>query len=207
MPDMFEAAKTVSAQEAAERYMGVQPKQRGKYRMCRCPWHHDKTPSLAFFDDGMFKCFGCQAKGTSIEVAKLAFNLDRPAAALRICMDFGVTFDNEGTPSKKQIASRSRKASREELTAFDTEACAYLRAIERIVDLMEARERNAEDYSEDFKRALRERSAIKAVTNQLLDIFDRDDIDAGVALMNAYKSQRDKWKKIVSYVASMWVSE
>ena len=196
MPDLYETAKTVSSLEAFERYIGGQLRKKGKYTMCRCPWHPDKTPSLAFFEDGMFKCFGCGATGTSIDVARRAFHLDRKEAAMRVCLDFGMKYDNSAVPTQKQIASRSRKTHTEELTQFNIEVCEYLHALDKYLDAKEAEERDADAFSESFIRAVNQRNSIEALADRLVEIFEKDDIDAGVALMNAYKDQRKKWKKI-----------
>lgn len=29
----------------------------------KCPFHHDKTPSLQIYQDGSFYCFGCAKRG------------------------------------------------------------------------------------------------------------------------------------------------
>lgn len=35
----------------------------GRYKMIRCPFHDDSTPSFKLNDDNSFYCFGCEAKG------------------------------------------------------------------------------------------------------------------------------------------------
>jgi putative DNA primase/helicase len=37
-----------------------------RYKTC-CPFHDDRSPSCYIFDDGHFKCFGCEAYGDAIE--------------------------------------------------------------------------------------------------------------------------------------------
>lgn len=207
MANLFEAARTVSATEAAERYIGVQLKRTGRNMVCRCPWHKDKSPSLTFFPDGGFKCFGCQAKGTSIDVLILTFGIDARAAALRICADFGLHYENAQTPVQKRIALRSKNAIREDATIFDTELCAWLRTLDKIIDVMEAKERDANSFSEEFTRVLKEREAISYLADQMLEIFAKEDMDAAADLMNAYRTQRPKWKEVVRLWASRGTNE
>lgn len=38
----------------------------GRYVVC-CPFHNERTPSCVLFDDGGFKCFGCQARGDALD--------------------------------------------------------------------------------------------------------------------------------------------
>jgi len=47
--------------------LGPPAKQSGKVSHWNCPFHTDgKTPSLAVYTDGAFKCFGCGASGDAI---------------------------------------------------------------------------------------------------------------------------------------------
>ena len=94
---LYDAAKTVTALEAAERYAGVQVKRRGMKSWCRCPLPGhpgDNTPSCSFDDKGRFYCFGCGVGGTSIDMTMKLFDLTAKEAAVRICTDFGVEYDN-----------------------------------------------------------------------------------------------------------------
>lgn len=36
----------------------------------QCPFHDDRTPSFYFTDEGLYHCFGCDAKGNAITFAK-----------------------------------------------------------------------------------------------------------------------------------------
>ena len=59
---IFEAVKqSVTTRQAAERY-GIRVERNG---MCRCPFHHDDTPSMKL--DRRFYCFGCGATGDVID--------------------------------------------------------------------------------------------------------------------------------------------
>jgi len=37
---------------------------------CKCLWHQEDTPSLAFFENGTYKCFGCGAHGDVISLVR-----------------------------------------------------------------------------------------------------------------------------------------
>ena len=137
----------------------------------------------------------------------LTFGIDVQSAAIRICNDFGVKYDQVEGPSKQQTAARSKKAIREDATVFETEVCAWERTLDKIIDIMEADERYAVDFSERFKRAVNERNAIKALSNQLLEIFAKDDMDAAAALMSAYNDQRKKWVELVRYWSNRGLSK
>lgn len=41
-------------------------KEGGRWKVC-CPFHSERTPSCVLFDDGGFKCFGCQARGDALD--------------------------------------------------------------------------------------------------------------------------------------------
>ncbi len=90
---------------------------------------------------------------------------------------------------------------------FETEVCAWERTLDKIIDIMEADERYAVDFSERFNRAVNERNAIKALSNQLLEIFAKDDMDAAAALMSAYNDQRKKWVELVRYWSNRGLSK
>lgn len=66
MPDvameLFEAARRVSAADVA-RQEGIPLKRRGAREWACCPLHGEKTPSLCFYPDGRWYCFGCHEGG------------------------------------------------------------------------------------------------------------------------------------------------
>lgn len=37
----------------------------GRYKMIRCPFHDDSTPSFKLNDDNSFYCFGCDVQGNN----------------------------------------------------------------------------------------------------------------------------------------------
>ena len=54
------------------RLTGVEPNREGKIA---CPFHHDRTPSLQCYPDGMFCCFGCRQAGSIFDFAAALWGL------------------------------------------------------------------------------------------------------------------------------------
>lgn len=57
----------LAASTVAER-AGIPLKRRGGRQWAHCPFHGDKTPSMAFFENGRFYCFSCNAHGDAIDL-------------------------------------------------------------------------------------------------------------------------------------------
>jgi len=49
------------------RQSGIELKEHGTKHFGLCPFHADNDPSFYVFDDGHFKCFGCQEYGDSVD--------------------------------------------------------------------------------------------------------------------------------------------
>ena len=91
---LFEAAKTVHITDVWEKITGKKVKKTRKGAMVSCPFHNDRKPSMALYDDNnTFFCFGCHRQGSSIDLAMHLLNLDNKAAAIWICENFGVEYD------------------------------------------------------------------------------------------------------------------
>lgn len=102
----------VTSQQAALAY-GVEINRKG---FARCPFHSEKTPSLKFFPDGGFKCFGCGAHGSVIDFTMQLFGLGFRAAAMKLDYDFGLGLSGQ-KPSRRQrieTAKRIREAEEKE---------------------------------------------------------------------------------------------
>lgn len=76
-----------------------------KQVICRCPFplHVDKNPSFSVdTSNGLFHCFGCDAKGNAFTFVQDNFNLTFKNALLKIESDFNIKFDkapnNTATP-------------------------------------------------------------------------------------------------------------
>ena len=86
--NVFEAVKAnITARTVAEHY-GLKINRNG---MACCPFHEDKNPSLKIGE--RYYCFGCGEKGDAIDFVGKYFGLEPKDAALKICQDFGITYD------------------------------------------------------------------------------------------------------------------
>lgn len=193
---LYDAAKTVTALEAAERYAGVQVKRRGMKSWCRCPLPGhpgDNTPSCSFDDKGRFYCFGCGVGGTSIDMTMKLFDLTAREAAVRICTDFGVEYENT-RPTMKDKPKVTPAQADELLTRFDIAACGMLRYWEDAV----VRKQPApdDDPSEDFMKALNERNVMETICDRIQEARNTGDRKAGLELVEAYKADLPKWEII-----------
>jgi len=104
-PDAFARCReAVSAQAAAERY-GVEVR-RG---WARCPLHGEKTPSLRFYPDGHFYCFGCHRGGSAIDFTAALLGLQPLDALGRLDGDFGLGLMDTPPPDAEQLRLRQRR--------------------------------------------------------------------------------------------------
>lgn len=201
--NVFDAAKTITALEAAERYAGVQVKRGGGKLWCRCPLPGhttDNTPSCAFDDKGRFYCFGCNEGGTSIDMTMKLLDLTSREAAVRICTDFGVEYEN-AMPARKSRPKYTTAQVDELLTRFDTAACWMYRWYKDAV----IRKQPAPDDepSDDFMKMVHERNVMKSICDRMLEALNSGDREAGLELVEAYKADLPKWEKI----AAAWKKE
>lgn len=52
----------------------------GKFLICCCPIHKEKTPSFFIYQGNTFYCFGCHIGGDSIALTELLYDYDFPKA-------------------------------------------------------------------------------------------------------------------------------
>lgn len=113
MTDLFdEARRLVSAREVAE-LNGLHPSRSGF--VC-CPFHREKTPSLKFYPDGGWKCFGCGKGGNgSIDFVAALYGLTPLEAVRRLNDDFrlNLPIDRQQTPAERQEAKQAAQHRRE----------------------------------------------------------------------------------------------
>lgn len=114
---VFDIVKSnISARQVADRY-GITINHNG---MCLCPFHNDKHPSMKI--DKRFYCFGCGKKGDAIDFVSDYFHLNAKNSAIKICEDFGLSFDtNYHAPPK--IKSRLKS---DEQILYETEKHIFL---------------------------------------------------------------------------------
>jgi len=77
------AALSLDATTVA-RNAGLDLHAKGSRLWACCPLHGEKTPSLCFFPDGRFHCFGCGAHGDAADLYAALHDVPL-AEALRIC--------------------------------------------------------------------------------------------------------------------------
>ncbi|WP_231293789.1 CHC2 zinc finger domain-containing protein [Thermoanaerobacterium thermosaccharolyticum] len=83
----------ISLLQAIELY-GFMPVKKGSHYFIVCPFHADKNPSLAIYED-VYHCFGCQAHGDVIDFVSRYFNLTPSEALEKLAQDFGIALPNE----------------------------------------------------------------------------------------------------------------
>ena len=95
---LFEAAKQVSCNEAAQR-LGLRGSRSGNGRgRWSCPMHRDNTPSMWCYDDkNNFHCFSCGRHGDATDLYAMAMGLSAFEAARQVCEDFGLVWERVRT--------------------------------------------------------------------------------------------------------------
>ena len=94
---------SVTARQAAEAY-GMEFGRNGR---ARCPWHDDKHPDLAFYDERCY-CHACHSGGDSIALTAQLYGITPLEAARKLNADFRLGADEgncrppEG-PSKADV--------------------------------------------------------------------------------------------------------
>jgi hypothetical protein len=83
-----EVKAEVPSLQAYRLYAGQDLKRTGARWMARCPFHDDRSPSLVFYPDGGWYCFGCGAGGDSVDFVARLFNLRPLEAAQKLAEDF-----------------------------------------------------------------------------------------------------------------------
>lgn len=112
MIDVFdETRRLVNAREVAE-LNGLHP---NRSRFICCPFHREKTPSLKFFPDGGWKCFGCGKGGSSIDFVAALYDLAPLEAVRRLNDDFrlNLPLDRQQTPAERREAEKAAQRRRE----------------------------------------------------------------------------------------------
>ncbi len=101
--------------ELIARYTAVRPS--GKNYIAVCPFHPDKTPSLAISrEKGLWHCFGCGAGGDAFTFVMLIEGVEFPEAARRLAEEAGVALrsgpDGEARDGRDRLRGRLEQAAR-----------------------------------------------------------------------------------------------
>ena len=94
---LFDTCRCITAYDAAQR-AGLPIKRSGSRWWTCCPFPRERTPSLCFFPDGGFKCFGCGEKGDAVSFYAKLYGLAPLEAARRLLCDFGLSGPSPQTP-------------------------------------------------------------------------------------------------------------
>lgn len=80
----------------------------------KCPFHNERTASFSV-KGNIFKCFGCGVGGDVIKFIEMYFNLDFPAALVKIDADFNLGLGVGKKRTLRQIAqAKESEAQRAE---------------------------------------------------------------------------------------------
>lgn len=95
-------------EEGISKYISLK-KKGANYQAC-CPFHNEKTASLSVSPvKGIFKCFGCGAKGDLISFVMQHEKLEFIEAITRIATDHGIPFELQNfTDEEKKEAEQKR---------------------------------------------------------------------------------------------------
>ncbi len=112
---------------------------------CRCPFHHEKTPSCKVYKDS-FYCFGCGAHGDSIDFVKQYDNVGFKEAVDRISAEFGISDETRSNAQRladSKAAFMRRKAQEKRESELNDLRDEWRNAIKRL--------RYAEDLFKTFE--------------------------------------------------------
>lgn len=145
------------------RNYGLVIRQKGyRYWAC-CPLHGEKTPSLCFFPDGRWHCFGCGAHGDAADLYAALYGVSL-AEALRICKG-----ENYAPKVKKPTAADLHRKLDGWKTAKWTEACKELHAATAV--MIELEKRHVPDQLSDVA-AFWEAAERLAVAKDILALLE-----------------------------------
>lgn len=144
---IFEACKSISAKDAADR-LGIELHQRGSKHWAHCFLHEDKTESLAFYEGGTFYCFSCKAGGDAVKLYSLYHDLKPLEAAERLLGDLGKEpVKGSQKPVKRPISDRELKRFIEDTRWAKINALLDVRreALEKVRQVTDSKGMAAED--------------------------------------------------------------
>lgn len=105
----FIACRSIAASDVAQRE-GLHLHQRGSRSWARCPLHGEKTPSLCFYEDGSWHCFGCGKGGDAVAFYAQLEGMPPLEAAKALAASYGlnVTACSTPLPYRKPRPSRAQ---------------------------------------------------------------------------------------------------
>ena len=162
--------ENVTARQVFE-YYGIRV---NRYGMCCCPFHSDKHPSMKV--DTRYYCFGCGEKGDAVDFVSKYFGLGLKDAAIKICDDFHLSYDESyHAPMKKAAPKKSLLLKFEESEKYDFHVLSdYLHLLKRWKTEYAPKDEKCE-WHPYFCEALKETDHVEYMLDILLtgDISDR----------------------------------
>jgi len=109
----------VTSLQAFAFYVTRDLKRVGGRWVARCPFHEDRRPSLTFFADGGWKCFGCGAGGDAVDLVCRFFHLSPLGAATKLAQDFHLALPTRPwSRAEVRRAVQQREAEQQAVAAF-----------------------------------------------------------------------------------------
>lgn len=145
------------------RNAGIQLRARGSRQWACCPIHNEKTPSMCFFPDGKFHCFGCGAHGDAVDLYAALHGVSL-GEALRVV---------RGGPSKPRPRKATAEDLRRKLNDWKgqkwTEACRQLHKAEKTMMELQRRYTPEQLQQSELFWQTADRKATAGDTLNLLD--------------------------------------
>jgi len=115
----FNACKNIPAFDVARRE-GLELHRKGDRFWTCCPLHGEKTPSLCFFPDGGWKCFGCGEGGDSVAFLAALHGIKPLDAAKQIDVMYSLQlFDGQQDLAEVRRREQQAGADREAVAMFN----------------------------------------------------------------------------------------
>lgn len=105
MSELFTRVKSISTGELVRTFFpALELKRDGSGReKALCPFHNEDTPSFTIFEDG-FKCFGCGAHGSNVDLLLKAGLASSPLEAARMIAErFGIEVKEQKSRTRKLL--------------------------------------------------------------------------------------------------------
>ena len=165
---IFDAVRHISTRDAAER-AGLVLQRRGSRHWACCPLHGERMPSMCFYDDGGWHCFGCNKGGDAVSLYRELYRVEPLAAARRLAEAFGISVD---ATSRTTTLPVNISEARKTLKAFENQRWA------RYCDVLHEANARLERYTSWDKAEFIQLLIIKAEAQteleqmQIMDIKD-----------------------------------
>lgn len=153
MIDVFrEVRERVTAEDVARHY-GIEIDRHGK---ALCPFHRDRHPSMTF-RHGRYRCWSCQASGSSIDLTAHLLSLDALGAVRELNHAFALCLPVDRPPTATEnLEGKRRQEIAEQHIAFETWRNGFINALTVAI-----REGNTLEITDLDKLTEREATALR----------------------------------------------